>query len=100
MINLSYQKKYYNKFINSKALNLNMLQGSTKKSNSVEMLLDKTKTFENNILFPLLVLYLGVAKRSKLFVFVDGTQKPISDNRSGQSVRLYKILKTNIISAI
>jgi hypothetical protein len=41
-----------------------MLRESTKKSNLVDILLAKTKALEKNVLFPLLVLYLGITKRS------------------------------------
>jgi hypothetical protein len=47
-----------------------MLRKSTKKSNLVDILLAKTRALEKNVLFPLLVLYLRIMKRSMFLVFI------------------------------
>lgn len=46
----------YNRFIHTKALNLNRLRISTKKSNYTEILSAKTKALEKYLLSSLLVL--------------------------------------------
>lgn len=46
----------YNRFIHTKALNLNKLRISTKKSNYTEILSAKTKALEKYLLSSLLVL--------------------------------------------
>lgn len=54
------------------------------KSNLVDILLAKTKTLENNVLFPLLVLYFGIRKDpNSLYVYMGcETQFRIVDQES------------------
>jgi len=57
----------------------------------VNILLAKTKDFEKNVLFSLLVVYLGITEISEFLVLVHGTRNPFSDSMPKQSFNNYII---------